>query len=286
VRNAIDHGIEAPALRVARGKPARGSLRLNAYHDAGSVVIEVSDDGAGLCREAIVRKARQRGLLAEGATPTDAEICELIFEPGFSTAEQVSNLSGRGVGMDVVRRNIVALRGSVELTSVEGQGSTVRIRLPLTLAIIDGFLVRVGAAAFVIPLALVVECIELESEDRRAAAERNYIALRGQALPYLNLRRMFTIRGEAGRRENLVVVQYGGTRIGLAVDHLGGEIQTVIKPLGRMFSQINGIGGSTILGNGAVALILDVPALVRQVTADEERRLAAPHQERQPASAY
>jgi two-component system, chemotaxis family, sensor kinase CheA len=286
VRNAMDHGIEAPELRVARGKPARGTLRLNAFHDAGSIVIEVSDDGAGLCRDNILRKARQRGLVAEGQALSDAEICDLIFEPGFSTSEQVSNLSGRGVGMDVVRRNIAALRGTVALESVEGQGSTVRIRLPLTLAIIDGFMVKVGSAAFVIPLALVVECIELSPEDVRAEAERNYIALRGQALPYLNLRDLFEVAGERSRRQNLVVVQYAGNRIGLAVDQLAGEIQTVIKPLGRMFSQINGIGGSTILGNGAVALILDVPALVRQVTVNEQHKLADARQDRKPAPAH
>jgi two-component system, chemotaxis family, sensor kinase CheA len=280
VRNAMDHGIEATELRIARGKPAHGTLQLNAYHDSGSIVIEVSDDGGGLSRERILCKARERGLVGEGDSLSDQEILNLVFEPGFSTAEQVSNLSGRGVGMDVVRRNIVALRGSVELDSIEGEGTTVRVRLPLTLAIIDGFLVNVGKAAFVIPLDLVVECIELSQEDRRAATERNYIALRGQVLPYLNLRDMFDVQGERARRENLVVVQYCGTRIGLVVDVLLGEVQTVIKPLGRVFSQVNGIGGSTILGNGSVALILDVPALVRRVADAQERTLADARQAR------
>jgi two-component system chemotaxis sensor kinase CheA len=286
VRNAIDHGIEPPELRVARGKPAHGTLQLNAYHDSGSIVIEVSDDGGGLSRERILRKAIERGLVAEGDSMSDQEILNLVFEPGFSTAEQVSNLSGRGVGMDVVRRNIVALRGSVDLESVEGEGTTVRVRLPLTLAIIDGFLVNVGKAGFVIPLDLVVECIELSQEDRRAAGERNYISLRGQVLPYLNLRDMFDVQGEPARRENLVVVQYCGTRIGLVVDVLLGEIQTVIKPLGRVFSQVNGIGGSTILGNGSVALILDVPALVRRVADAQERTLADARQARNPIPAH
>ena len=285
VRNAIDHGIEATELRIARGKPAHGTLQLNAYHDSGSIVIEVSDDGGGLSRERILRKAIERGLVGEGDSLSDQEILNLVFEPGFSTAEQVSNLSGRGVGMDVVRRNIVALRGSVELDSIEGEGTTVRVRLPLTLAIIDGFLVNVGKAAFVIPLDLVVECIELSQEDRRAATERNYIALRGQVLPYLNLRDMFDVQGERARRENLVVVQYCGTRIGLVVDVLLGEVQTVIKPLGRVFSQVNGIGGSTILGNGSVALILDVPALVRRVADTQERTLADARQSRTPLPA-
>lgn len=274
VRNAMDHGIEASGVRLARGKPAQGTLRLNAFHDSGSIVIEVSDDGGGLSKEKILKKAVARGLVGESDNLSDREIYNLIFEPGFSTADQVSNLSGRGVGMDVVRRNIVALRGSVDLDTVEGEGTTVRIRLPLTLAIIDGFLVAVGKASFVVPLDLVVECLELSAEDRRAASERNYVALRGQVLPYLNLRDMFGIEGDRARRENLVVVQHGGMRIGLVVDYLQGEIQTVIKPLGRMFNQVNGIAGSTILGNGEVALILDVPALARQMTLAEDRRLA------------
>jgi two-component system chemotaxis sensor kinase CheA len=264
VRNAIDHGIEPADVRVASGKPARGTLRLNAYHDSGSIVIEVSDDGGGLHRDRILAKAIARGMVAPDAQLSDREIWNLVFEPGFSTAEQVSNLSGRGVGMDVVRRNIVALRGSIDLDSVEGEGTTVRIRLPLTLAIIDGFLVGVGKSAFVIPLDLVVECLELREEDRRAARERHYISLRGQVLPYVNLRELFDIEGEPARRENLVVVQHGESRVGLVVDQLMGEIQTVIKPLGRIFSQVNGIGGSTILGNGSVALILDIPALLHQ----------------------
>jgi two-component system chemotaxis sensor kinase CheA len=275
VRNAMDHGIEPAEVRTARGKPAQGTLSLNAYHDSGSIVIEVSDDGGGLSKEKILKKAIARGLINEDDSLSDQEIYNLIFEPGFSTADQISNLSGRGVGMDVVRRNIAALRGSVDLDTVEGEGTTVRIRLPLTLAIIDGFLVGVGKASFVVPLDLVVECLELSAEDRNAAGERNYVALRGQVLPYLHLREMFGIEGDRARRENLVVVQHGGSRIGLVVDYLLGETQTVIKPLGRMFSGVNGIAGSTILGNGEVALILDVPALARQMTSAEERRQAA-----------
>jgi two-component system, chemotaxis family, sensor kinase CheA len=273
VRNAIDHGIESEEERIARGKPARGTLQLNAYHDSGSIVIEVSDDGGGLQRDKILAKAVARGMVDADNQLSDQEICNLIFEPGFSTADQISNLSGRGVGMDVVRRNIVALRGSIDLHSIEGEGTTMRIRLPLTLAIIDGFLVGVGKASFVIPLDLVVECIELSAEDRRAAADRHYISLRGQVLPYLNLRESFGVEGAPGRRENLVVVQYGGARIGLVVDNLMGEIQTVIKPLGQMFSHVNGIGGSTILGTGEVALILDVPALLRQAASSADKVL-------------
>ena len=264
VRNSMDHGIESAEVRLARGKPAKGTLKLNAFHDAGSIVIEVSDDGGGLNKERILKKAIERGLVSEGAALSDKEIHNLIFEAGFSTADAVSNLSGRGVGMDVVRRNIQALRGTVDLDSIEGQGSTVRIRLPLTLAIIDGFLVGVGDATYVIPLDMVVECIELGTEDRDSGDKR-YLNLRGEVLPYRRLREHFEVRGEAARRENIVVVRYGDEKAGLVVDKLLGEFQTVIKPLGSIFQHLQGIGGSTILGSGEVALILDVPGLMKQV---------------------
>jgi len=264
VRNAMDHGIESAAVRLARGKPAKGILKLNAYHDAGSIVIEVSDDGGGLNKERILKKAIERGLISESAILSDKEIYNLIFEAGFSTADVISNLSGRGVGMDVVRRNIQALRGTVDLDSIEGQGSTVRIRLPLTLAIIDGFLVGVGNATYVIPLDMVVECIELSAHDHDDSDKR-YLNLRGEVLPYRRLREHFEMPGQAARRENIVVVRYGDEKAGLVVDKLLGEFQTVIKPLGTIFQHLQGIGGSTILGNGEVALILDVPGLMKQV---------------------
>jgi two-component system chemotaxis sensor kinase CheA len=269
VRNSMDHGIESADVRLARGKPAKGTLKLNAYHDAGSIVIEVSDDGGGLNKERILQKAQERGLVAEGQALSDKDIHNLIFEAGFSTADAVSNLSGRGVGMDVVRRNITALRGTVDLDSVEGQGSTVRIRLPLTLAIIDGFLVGVGNAVYVIPLDMVVECIELGTEDRDSGDKR-YLNLRGEVLPYRRLREHFEVEGEPVRRENIVVVRYGDQKAGLVVDKLMGEYQTVIKPLGKVLQRIRGIGGFTILGSGEVALILDVPGLMRQVVTGEE----------------
>ncbi|MBI5919403.1 MAG: chemotaxis protein CheA [Nitrosomonadales bacterium] len=275
VRNSMDHGIEVAELRLQRGKPAKGTLQLNAFHDSGSIVIEVSDDGGGLSRERILRKALERGLIAEGQNLSDSEVFNLIFEPGFSTAEQVTNLSGRGVGMDVVRRNIQALRGTVDIDSEEGVGTTTRIRLPLTLAIIDGFLVGVSASSFVIPLDMVVECIELSEADRRAAAERNYISLRGQVLPYLRLRDLFDVSGTVARRENVVVVQYAGQKVGLVVDELLGEFQTVIKPLGRVFRNLKGIAGSTILGTGEVALILDVQSMIRMVSGKAEKGLVA-----------
>ena len=263
VRNAIDHGIEMPAVRAARGKPAVGTVRLNAYHDAGSVVIEVADDGGGLKRERILQKATERGLITAGETLTDEQIYALIFEPGFSTAEQVTNLSGRGVGMDVVKRNITALRGTVEIQSDEGQGTRVCIRLPLTLAIIDGFQVGIGQSHFVIPLDLVEECVEISpTEHSEPATTTGHISLHGSVLPLIRLREMFDIQQKAGRRQSVVVVRSAGKRVGIVVDELLGELQAVIKPLSKLFSQLQGIGGSTILGTGKVALILDIPGLV------------------------
>jgi two-component system chemotaxis sensor kinase CheA len=272
VRNSLDHGIEPAALRLERGKPACGRVSLNAFHDSGIIVIQVSDDGGGLNREKIRAKAIERELIQPGDTLTDNEISNLIFEPGFSTVEKVSNLSGRGVGMDVVRRNILSLRGTVEVSSVEGQGSTFTIRLPLTLAIIDGFLVGIEKASYVIPLDSVVECIE----QKNLTGDRNFLNLRGEALPFIRLRDIFETEGQAPARESIVVVQFSGRRAGIVVDQLMGEFQTVIKPLGRMFAHLRGIGGSTILGSGEVALILDVGALVQIVTRSEEDRLL-PH---------
>lgn len=266
VRNSMDHGIESADVRIARGKPAHGTVKLNAYHDAGSIMIEVSDDGGGLNRDKILAKAIERGIVKPEQQLADSEIYKLIFEAGFSTAETVSNLSGRGVGMDVVRRNIQDLRGTIDIDSTLSQGATMRIRLPLTLAIIDGFLVGVGGSAYVIPLEMVVECIELSAEEQLMASEndRNYLNLRGEVLPYLKLREQFEVQGDAPRRQNIVVVQYANQKIGLVVDSLMGEFQTVIKPLGSLFSQIKGIGGFTILGSGEVALILDVPRMMKQ----------------------
>jgi two-component system chemotaxis sensor kinase CheA len=273
VRNSMDHGIESAEARAARGKPVKGRLRLNAYHDSGSIVIEVGDDGGGLNKDRILEKAIERGIVGPNQNLSDREIYNLIFEAGFSTADAVSNLSGRGVGMDVVRRNIEALRGMVELDSTPGEGTTVRIRLPLTLAIIDGFLVGVGDSAYVVPLEMVLECVELSDADRRALTQRAYINLRGEVLPFVRLHDHFEVGGKGSRRENIVVVQYGGRKAGLVVDQLMGEFQTVIKPLGKMFSRVKGISGSTILGTGEVALILDVQALIQQ--AAERERAAA-----------
>lgn len=274
VRNAMDHGIEPAEVRVSRGKPAKGTVSLDAYHDSGSIVIEVADDGGGLNRERILEKAIERGLVPSGQDLSEQEVYNLIFEPGFSTVEQVSNLSGRGVGMDVVRKNITALRGSIEIESREGRGTLIRIRLPLTLAIIDGFHVGVGGESFVIPLDMVVECVDLGAAAQQAGAQ-SYINLRGEVLPFLRLRQQFGIGGSAVRRESVVVVRYAGRKAGIVVDRLMGELQTVIKPLGAIFRQLKGIAGSTILGSGEVALILDVPALVGLAVREEALRYKA-----------
>jgi len=266
VRNAMDHGIEPAEVRAAKGKPAKGRVELNAFHDSGSIVIEVVDDGGGLNRDRIAAKALEKGVIQPGQNLSDQEIVNLIFEPGFSTVDKVTNLSGRGVGMDVVRKNITALRGSVEVATEAGQGSRFTIRLPLTLAIIDGFLTAAGRASYVIPLDMVVECIEL----RDASSTRDYLNLRGEVLPFVRLRDMFDIPGPRPARENIVVVQYAGRKAGIVVDQLLGEFQTVIKPLGTLFRNVRGIGGSTILGSGEVALILDVQTLVSRCAREEE----------------
>ena len=260
VRNAMDHGIESAAERRAVGKPEMGVLRLNAMHESGSVVIEVLDDGRGLDKEKILRKAIEQGFIGADAMLTENEIFRFIFEPGFSTAEKVTALSGRGVGMDVVKRNIDSLQGEVTISSKHGQGTMVRIRLPLTLAIIAGFQVAVGAAVFVIPLDLVVECINLSVYP----VHQNVITLRGEPLPFIVLRELFELPLKESSRKSLVVVQSGRLRAGLLVDNLLGECQAVIKPLGKLFSKVKGISGSTILGDGRVALILDVPHLISQ----------------------
>lgn len=278
VRNACDHGVEMPEARVARGKPARGQVHLNAYHESGAIVIEVSDDGKGLDRERILAKGVERELVRSDTAMTDKDVFNLIFEPGFSTVEQVTNLSGRGVGMDVVRRNIEALRGVVELVSsgVAG-GTTFRIRLPLTLAIIDGFLARVGEATYVVPLEMVVECTELSTGQQEKSADQDYINLHQEVLPLIRLREQFSVSGEARRRQNIIVVRHGSQKAGLIVDELLGEHQTVIKPLSGLFAHLKGLSGSTILGSGQVALILDIPALMNQVAQNEDVAIRGPH---------
>jgi len=265
VRNSLDHGIETPAERLRAGKPEKGTIQLNAYHDSGRIVIQISDDGKGLDPERIVAKAVAKGLIKPDQALSKNEIYNLIFEPGLSTKEQASNLSGRGVGMDVVKRNIEALRGSVSVDSELGQGTTVTIHLPLTLAIIDGFMVEAQKERYIIPLSMVEECVEMNSDQWQIDEVQHYVNLRGQVLPYLRLGDFFHKDKKHARtqRESLVVVRFGEAKAGFVVDELHGENQTVIKPLGKLFENLNGIGGATVLGSGDVALILDVQGLIQ-----------------------
>ncbi|EGV30472.1 CheA signal transduction histidine kinase [Thiorhodococcus drewsii AZ1] len=265
IRNAIDHGIETPDVRQAAGKSPGGTLNINAFHDSGHIVIEIADDGAGLDSARIRAKAEARGLVKPEDSLSEEEVLRLIFAPGLSTKEQATNLSGRGVGMDVVRRNIEELRGSVELESELGVGTKITIILPLTLAIIEGFLVASGEDKFIIPLSQVVECVEMniESTPGRHGNGQHYINLRGEVLPFIRLTELFESRENRSieQRESLVVVRFGRHRMGLVVDGLLGELQTVIKPLGKLFERLHGVAGATILGTGEIALILDVTEL-------------------------
>ncbi|MFN4266478.1 MAG: chemotaxis protein CheA [Aquabacterium sp.] len=263
VRNSLDHGIESSDDRILAGKSPVGQLALHAYHESGSIVIEVSDDGKGLNRDRILQKAVERELVAPGVELTDEEIYQLIFQPGFSTAEQVTNLSGRGVGMDVVKRNVETLRGQIKVASDPGRGATIQLRLPLTLAIIDGFLTNVGGVSYVLPLELVGECLEVPPEYNADPSKvSGHFDLRGEVVPYLDLGLFYRHAPPKTGRRSLILVRDGMNRVGLIVDRLMGEHQTVIKPLGQVFQQIRGLAGSTILGSGEVALILDVPALL------------------------
>ena len=264
IRNAVDHGVERPEVRRARDKAPFGRITLRAFHESGSIVIQVADDGGGLPRAHVAERARALGLVSDASKVTDEEIGRLVFEPGLSTSATVTEISGRGVGMDVVRRNVEALRGSVSVESREGQGTTVTLRLPLTLAIIQGFKVGVADETYILPLETVVECVELPAGERGGADGTGVIDLRDRPLPYIRLRELFGVPGARPRRENVVVVQHGQTAAGVAVDTLQGESQTVIKPLGRMFQGLPGISGSSILGDGKVALILDVAGLLRE----------------------
>lgn len=265
VRNAVDHGIEDPAARTAAGKDAVGTLTLSARHEGGTIAIRLTDDGAGLDRARILARARSRGMAVDERM-TDAEVFRLVLEPGFSTAEAVTELSGRGVGLDVVRRGLEALRGSVSLASRPGEGTTVTLRLPLTLAVIEGFAVGVGRETYVLPLDSVVECMELPAARHEGAAG-GVFSLRGQPMPYVRLRDFFGETGRPPRRENVVVVRGENGTAGLVVDELLGESQAVIKPLGELFKGLRAIAGSTILGSGRVALILDLPTVLAAAVA-------------------
>lgn len=264
IRNSIDHGIEAPEKREAAGKKRQGSIRLAAIHSGDSVIIEIVDDGAGLNEEAIRRKAVEKGLIGEQEQLSRHELFQLIFAAGFSTAQKVTGVSGRGVGMDVVKRAIEALRGSIDIDSELGRGTTIRVRIPLTLAIIDSLLVAIGEDCYVIPLSIVEECIELTRADVAVSHGRNLVRVRDRLVPYVHLREEFAIAGPPPEIEQVVVTAVNGNQVGFVVDHVIGEHQTVIKSLGRMYRDVQGLSGATILGDGKVALILDIPQLIQR----------------------
>lgn len=264
IRNSMDHGIESAETRLAVGKPAQGTVRLSARQEGGEILIAIDDDGAGLDPGAIRAKAVERKLLSPDAQPTDEELYQLIFAPGFSTAKQLSSVSGRGVGMDAVRSTVDALRGTVEVQSRRAQGTRVTLRLPVTLAIVDGLLVSLGGSVFVIPLASVEECVELDAAEQTRDSGRTMLCIREHLVPFLELDAVFgqAPSTETGRR--VVIVKADGQRLGLVVDDILGQNQTVIKSLSQYHRGVEGFAGATILGDGSVALIVDVASLARR----------------------
>lgn len=262
IRNSADHGLETPEQRLAAGKAAAGHIVLAARQSGAEVVITITDDGRGVDRARVRAKAEENGLIQPGQVLSDSELLQLIFAPGFSTAAAITNLSGRGVGMDVVKKTIEGLRGSIEISSTPGHGSVVSLRIPLTLAIIDGLLVRVGTSRYVIPLSSVEECVELPVEQDLRSAGRSLITLRDQLVPFIRLRQMFKTGLAPDPHQKIVVVSTGQERVGLVVDQILGDHQTVIKPLSPFHGDVGAFSGATILGDGGVALILDIGSLV------------------------
>ncbi len=271
IRNSIDHGIEPPEVRKAAGKPQVGTIHLSASHSGAQVLIQIKDDGAGLDSMAIHKKAVEKGIIAPGAEVTEHELFALILMPDFSTAKNVTSVSGRGVGMDVVKKAIDTLHGSIDIASQRGTGTTITLKLPLTLAIIDGLLSRIGEQHFIFPLSAVEECIELSRTKAADSHGRDIANVRGQIVPYIRLRELFLMSGDAPVIEQIVVVSVEGRRTGFVVDRVIGEHQAVIKNLGGIYRDNDGISGATILGDGTVALILDAPKLVRLVEKEEAR---------------
>ena len=266
LRNSIDHGVEMPQERVDKGKPAKGRVDLRTYPDSGTIVIEIEDDGKGLDKDRILAKAIENGQVDPSANLSDGEIYKLIFAAGLSTAEKVSDISGRGVGMDVVRRNIEDLRGTIDIESTLNKGSKITIRLPLTLAIIDGFLVQVGDTKYIIPLESIQECKELTPKEQESMRGNEFINLRGEMLPIMDVRTVLKEEPSHSNRQNIVIVYFGDKSIGLLVDELLGEHQTVIKSLGTVFDNVPGISGGSILGSGEIALIFDIARLIEYQT--------------------
>ena len=261
IRNAIDHGIEDPAQRAGSAKDPMGRIALTAEHAGAQVKVTVRDDGAGLDAARIRAKAEEKGLVAPGAILTDQQIYQFLFAPGFSTAATISALSGRGVGMDVVKKTIEAMRGSIDISTQPGAGTTVALRLPLTLAIIEGLLIRVGEGRYVVPLSAVEECVELPEGDREGRG-RDFLNIRGALVPFLRLRTLFEAEGEPEEHQKVIIVSVGATRVGLVADQIIGNHQTVIKSLSKLHADVTTFSGATILGDGTAALIIDVGRLV------------------------
>lgn len=260
IHNAIDHGIEGPETRAAAGKDCAGTITLRAYHERGGIVVQIADDGAGVSRQKVRGRALQIGLDAEAMS--DRELLDLIFQPGFTTSDAVTGTSGRGVGMDVVRRGIEKVRGQITIDTAEGAGTTVSIRLPLTLAVIPGFRIGVGGESFVIPLAVVDECLE---QPLTSSEARGILHVRGEAIPYVRLRQLFGFARDVAARELVVVVVHQQRRAGLVVDSIHGEAQTVIKPLGPLLRGLPGVTGTAVMGSGSVAMVLDAGAIFREL---------------------
>ncbi|MFN3512342.1 MAG: chemotaxis protein CheA [Phenylobacterium sp.] len=274
IRNAVDHGLETPEGRAAAGKPAAGSVRLSAVHAGAEVAISISDDGRGLDAARIRAKAEEAGLLSPEAKLSDSELYQFLFHPGFSTASQITSVSGRGVGMDVVKRTVESLRGSIDIATRPGGGTTATLRLPLTLAIIDGMLVRVGSGRYAIPLSAVEECVELPPQADAPEAGRSFLNIRGALVPFLRLRELLKVDAPPEPHQKVVIVSSGELRVGLVVDQIIGNSQTVIKSLSKLHAGVETFSGATILGDGTVALILDVAHLVAFGQAFEERLTA------------
>ncbi|MGO9378307.1 MAG: chemotaxis protein CheA [Dissulfurispiraceae bacterium] len=273
IRNSIDHGIESPEIRKEAGKQERGTIHLSAMHSGAHVLIQIRDDGAGLDKDVIRAKAVEKGLISSDAELTEKEVFSLVLAPGFSTAKTVTSVSGRGVGMDVVKQAIDALHGTIDICSQKGIGTTITLKLPLTLAIIEGLLVRIGKDHFVLPLAVVKECVELVEEDSAEAHGRHIANVRGRIIPYIKLRERFGINGGVPDIEQVVIAEIGDNNIGFVVDAVIGEHQTVIKSLGTFYKNVEGVSGATILGDGTVAMILDVSKITMLAEAEEKNML-------------
>ncbi len=265
IRNGVDHGIENPADRKAAGKPQKGTVTIEAQHAGANVLITIKDDGRGLDAGKIRQKAEQKGLIGPEDSVSEKDIYELVFAPGFSTSEVATSLSGRGVGMDVVKKNIEKLRGSVNIASQKGRGTTISLTIPLTLSIIDGLLVQVGSDKYTINLGLVDECFHFSGEVKASAKDGNIVRIREELVPFVRLRDIFSYRESYTGEEQIAVLRAEGSKIGIVIDSILGQFQTVIKPLSTAFKNVEEISGSTILGDGTISLILDINKIAKNV---------------------